>query len=860
MKPRAHSRYRHLLAVSLTATSALYAIAPAFADGTAAGISIKNTATGTFSDGTTTYNTTSNTVTIDVSEVAGIDILAQPPSNTSPNAGEGLYVDFVVTNVGNDPTQFFIPGTATLTQAVADVFVQDGPIQIVAINTNDTTLMTPINVPPAGGETGVLLGAASGSFAVNPSTPTTPSTIGTLIIRVPIKATATANAGSSVTVSLGNTTPENARNVTRVVNANDLYTVDNANGIGGETNATAPSNGVVEAMATSATITVGARRQAFSTVLKAVSNYSNNNTANNLTDDSLTYKLALRVDNPVSPPTGLVTADLYGTRLIGNGDGTIAADKSYILVSDAIPAGLTFGASAALSSTDPKWIPVYTTDPVATNALSAKWTTAKPLSGITRVGFVYDTVLHGPISKGTAGTGTTISGLTVTLDTSPTFAGEAIANIAQSFGQSTPPPSGSPIPGATAPQIVYDESGDQTSNNGLDGANPDPVSGGTLGVNGGITNGVANPDVDGIDPGKGNDPTNTDTTNTGGDTGNGTKGFGGETTLYTIAVTPLNGPKGQPAAIGPTNNNDDFTNKSLLLAAGLDPALTLDDDQTPAFDFTNTVQNTSASSQIIALLPTAPATATALPDTTKVTITDPITSAFATYTYTAAGGFVYSTGSAGTSATSPVKLTIAPGLTTTTSPQYKLTVDLPGGVAQFTAFPIPVTAFVDANSTGLPAGNPSNTTIDRLYTNYLKLDKVARILDANGNPVAGPAGTFANTPSELNAASTVGNIIEYQITYTNISTDGGPNNVVLPANNLVITENGSAGTNNWFTITVDPKYPALPIGSAADSGSGVISVTVTGTGSNADIQEYQNAVATVAPGTSGRFTFQRKIK
>jgi hypothetical protein len=815
--------------------------APVLAGGTAAGEEIRNTATGTFTDGTTTYNTTSNEVTIVVSEIAGITVTAQPPSVAAPNAGDTLYVEFLITNTGNDPTQFFIPGVATLSNPTK--FSQNGNIQIVELN--GAPLGTFKDVPTAGDTTGNLLGtgATEGSLPANPGTGTT----GTIKVRVPIKVLGTAIAGDTLTVSLGKTAPADGQNQDRTgsVETEDVYTVDNEVEVGGETNETNP--GVREAMATSAPIVVNARQQAFASVLKAVGSYANNNTPSVLTDDVLTYRLALRVENPTTPPTGLVASDLYGTQL----DVDNITTKPYVLVSDAIPAGLQLGATAPTPAPG-GWMPVYTQDPVTTTALKAKWTTTRPTAGapITRVGFIYDTTTT-PISRGTVGVGNTISGFAFDLTPMGSFTGGQIANIAQVFGQSQP---GAVVPG-TPTQIVYDESGDQTANNGLAGSNPDATTGGTSAANGGISDGVANPAADGMDPGTGTDPAIAGNTNQGVDAGvgAGTKPAGGEDTIYTIAATPLNGPFGQPGAVGPTSNNDDYTNKSIVVPPGLSPDTPLTDAQTPAVTFDNTAQNTSASSAMISLLPTPPDVTTAIPDNTKVTITDPATGNNALYNYTSAGGFAFVSGT-GATATSPVKLTIAGNSTA----NYKVTIDLPDA-PQLTGFPVPITAFIDTNNDGSPANEPSNITIDRLYTNYVSLVKEARMLEPNGTPVAGAAGTFTTDQADLSAAAVPGRIIEYRITYKNISTSGGTNSVTLPANNLVITEDGSAGTNTWFTTTFDQKYATNGSnGSAVDPG-GAIAVTTSGT--PVDIQTYTDTVSSVAPGSAGgAFIFQRTIK
>lgn len=818
MKPRKNQHFKQLLAATLAVSSSFGMVAPVLAQ-TAAGSDIKNSATATFSDGTTNpdgtpkiYNATSNEVVIKVAEVAGISITAQPPSVTNPNSGDTLYVDFLITNTGNDPTQFFIPGTATLNSTTPGAFTLNGPLQIVAVN--GTNLPTAVSVPTAGDTTGNLL--PNGSIAPN---------TGTITVRVPVKVTNAATQGNTLTVSLGNTATANTDNQdqTADIDTNDVYTKDNADGATGETNG-APSNGVREAMKTSTTISVAARQQAFATVLKAVSSYNPNNTPNVLTDDILTYGLALKVENPTPPPSGLVASDLHGTDI--NLD---AAVTPRVLVSDAIPAGMQLGQTSSIVAPT-GWTPVYTTSPLSVTAEKANWVITRPTSGITRIGFIYDATTT-PIAKGS-----TVQGFSFAVNPLASFTGGQVANIAQVFGQSQP---GASVPG-TSTQIVYDESGDQSFNNKLDGANPDPTTaGGVTPANGGISDGVANPGADGTDPGTGTDPTAGNTNQ-----GSTTDTDGGEDTVYNIAATPLNGPNGQPGAEGPTNNNDDFTNKSIQVPAGLSPSTPLTDAQTLPIIFNNTMQNTSGSEQVISLVPTSPATPGDLLDGTKVTITDPVTNTSVVYTYTAAGGFT-------TTAPDPVRITVPAG----GNANYTVTVDLPAA-PQLVGYPVPITAFVDKDNDDLvDADEPGNITIDRVYTNYLKLEKKARILEANGTPVAG-AGTFTTDQTALGAAATPGRIIEYQITYTNISTSGGTNSVILPANDLVITEDGNAGNNTWFATTTDPAYPTTGGNGSAVGSKGTINVTPN----SGDIEIYTNSIPTVAPQGNGTFTFQRKIK
>lgn len=859
-KNRTNSLYKSLLSTSLLLSGALSFAAPVFADGTVAGTAISNTATATYTDpvtdptGTSPIPATSNTVSVTVSEVAGITVVAQPPSNAAPNAGDTLYVDFVITNTGNDPTQFFVPGTATLSNTTA---FSQGTIQVVAVN--GTALGAAVNVPAAGASTSTLGVGTSGSIVAN----------GSITVRVPITVSGLATATTALKVSLGNTATADLQNQSYSAGgvngspspARDVSTQDNpsVSVTTGELNTTAPVNGEREAMSTSSVITVAARLQAFASILKAAGGYTNSGTPNVLSDDLLTYNLALRVENPASGG-GLVASDLQATQV--NVDGS---NVNRVLISDAIPANTQL--SAATPTAPAGWTVVYTISSSATNALQANWVTTRPGGTITRVGFIN----NGPITKNTT-VGTAGSFFTFSVTPISGFTGGQVANLAQVFGQSQP---GAVVAG-TATQLVYDESGDQTANDGLGGTNPDASSGGTLAASGGISNGVASPAADGTDPGTGTDPTNTGNTNLGQDTGvnAGTKPAGGEDTIYTIAAVPLNGPSGQPGATGPggaSDTNNDFTNRSIVPPAGLNPATTLTDGQTTAVNFTNTVQNTSAASQVISLLPTPPAVTTDLPDGTKVLITNGTETA--NYTYTAAGGFVFASGT-GTSGTNPVKLTVAGGATA----NYTVTVDLPA-VAQLVGYPTPITSFIDQNGNGIPdTSEPNNKTIDRVYTGYLSLIKRSQILPGTG-PAVSPADATLDTNPKSPAP---GNIIQYQLSYQNISlpAGSGTGNVVLNAANVTITENGTIGGiggNNW---ALDNAAPAGVIdtsnvpNSATDATSGAVitffsgagpnpstaaTTTTSGTTPTTDVTKYVDTVGTIAPGVGGTFTFQRKL-
>jgi hypothetical protein len=829
MKALTRQSYSPLFAATLLLSGTF--AAPLLAQ-TAFGTAIKNQATATYTDGTTPYQATSNTISITVAEIAGITVTAQTPSNPSPIAGSTFTTDFVIINKGNDPTLFEIPGAATLSNGTDFTVTK---IEIVDENG------TPVAKP-------VTLGGSLDTVAIPAG--------GTVKVRVTVTVAAGAAKGATTTIALGNTTPTaNAQNVPYVADAGSVRTKD----VLGEANGNLLLTSEKEAMDTSAVITVAGRLQAFAAVLKSNGTYDPGADPNLLTDDKLTYNLALKVDNPASPPNGFVVSDLYGTAVKVDSNPV-----NRVLVSDAIPAGTQLGATADIAKPT-NWTIVYSTTTVGTPAYQTDWVTARPATGITRIGFIHNTNAvgaatdpgFGPILKGSP----VITGFSFKVTPLATFTGGSIANIAQVFGQSQP----GPVVTGTATQLVYDESGDQTTNNGLDGADPDPTK--TTPDNGGITDGVANPTKDGTDPGTG--APEAGTSNIGNDTvtPSSTKAKGGEDTVFTIAAAPLTGTViggvSHPDAVGPTNNNDDFTNKAISPPAGKDPATPLTAAETPAVLFDNSVQNTSASSQDISLAPVPPAVKTDLPDGTTVTI-DPDGPGPGTpviFTYSQTTGLF-------TPSTPTPKVTLLPG----GIQNYTVSIDLggtAGGTAdQLKAYPVTIAAFIDKNNDGkLDTNEPVNKTIDRIYTGYVELKKDARILEDLDNnpatpatPVSGPAGSFTTVQADLSAAATPLRIIEYRIQYKNISdvVPGAPAqyNVGLPAKSLIITEDGTTAVNNWFATTKDPTFPGTPLGTGVDP-LGTIIVTPSG----GDIKVYTDTLnADLAPSQNGAFNFQRLIK
>src|SRR5438105_15620493 len=94
-----------------------FAIAGALSAQTAAqtpgGTTISNQASATYSDGTNSYSTVSNTVTVTVSNVSGLAITPDAGSNPTVVAGQtAVLFNFTVSNSGNftDQVRFLASG------------------------------------------------------------------------------------------------------------------------------------------------------------------------------------------------------------------------------------------------------------------------------------------------------------------------------------------------------------------------------------------------------------------------------------------------------------------------------------------------------------------------------------------------------------------------------------------------------------------------------------------------------------------------------------------------------------------------------------------------------------------------------
>lgn len=799
-------RYYHSLVATALLTGGIFQfIAPVLADGTAAGTQINNTATATYQDPNNPGTTINAT-----SNTVQVTV-AKVAGITVTGSG--------ITDTTNPGGQVKVGDSLFYNYSVTNVGNDQTQFRIpnLATVTGPGTAGT-VQISYDGGNTWTNI---SGSEVI-----TNPIAVGGSVqVRVPVTITNGANPGDVVKVQLGDV-PGDAQNQPRnPTNGADVYTVD-------VNDAAGPAvNGVREASATQQTSVGGTpKTTALATVLKTRTGFNNGGNSQQINGDVLTYGLALRVEQSDVTNTGITPAPLAGTSI--NLDGATA---TRILVSDAIPANTVL---TGTPTAPPGWKVIYTTTATTTTADKATWVSTAPPSGITRVGFVND-----PASITSVPTGQTVSGFTVQVQVQGVAGGTTsvtIGNIAQVFGTTS---------GDTTNTLITDDSGDQ---------NPDNFNSTTKSI-------TSTPDS-GTVP---SNPTNVDT----GNNNTGTSQPGGDANVYTIsaaaASSVLNGPYNAPNAVGPTDNNDDFTNKSALVPANTPPGSLINPS---GVAFTNTVQNTGTSPATISLLPAPPATPGDLPTNSTVTIS--YSNISATYSYDGTK-FNFVSGN-GTSANTPVQIT---GVAANATANYGVGVQLPNGTSLSTdtgkGFPVPITAFIGSvtvnGQNSVPAtSDPTNNTIDRIYTGFLKMLKQSQVLQGTGPAVTGTDGTLSTTPKH----PAPGNIVQYQIQYTNISTpQAGTGNIILNASNVVITEDGTQTPNNWALDNdnngvIDTSNIS---GTAQDSASGNITffngnpattsaIDQTGTTVTTDVTKYVDTVpGQVAPGASQTFKFQRKM-
>lgn len=444
-----------------------------------------------------------------------------------------------------------------------------------------------------------------------------------------------------------------------------------------------------------------------------------------------------------------VGARPVGTRTLTNGP---AGSNTGVFVIAPVPARTTFS-----SVTPPAGVTVlYSTSALTTDPVTAAvWTTAAPpASSVTRMAFLVN-------SGNPLGVGTGVGNIQMVVSVNTGInASQPLYEIGDAFGKNS------------VNTNITDQSGDAVVNKG-DG------------------------NADFNEPRFGVDPLSA------------TQGFQLPTLLTQVGAVLL-GPSGAPAAVGPTNNNDDYTNKSVAPAAiaGLSHLNTL--SAASSVDFTNTVQNTGNADDTF-------------------TFTAPTVPAGFTVAISTNGGTSFTTLSGGGSTT----LAVAFG----TSANVIVRVTAPAGTAVLQAGGFGTT--VRATSAVTPGS--SNDTRDNLYTGFLKLVKSSQVFNATG---------IGNASDPVPGAD-----IEYTITYSNVSVGGGGAGCVdLVASNVVISENGSAAPNNWGATTTQVLAPA-----PADSGGGTITDGNTNGAVTAASTFLKDAAGSVNPGVSRTFVFRRRI-
>ena len=893
-KRRRQSVYRPLIVTALAFSGSLSLINAVLAEGTTAGQTISNTATATYTDPTDAILTTeSNTVEVTVAEVAGITVTntdirnTLEPDGTTPGDGEfepgdTVVFEFEVRNVGNDAT------TISLTDAV----ISAGPIEDIASVTYSYDSNGDGDFDDPGDVNGQVITGRLETVSIPVD--------GFVVVDVEVEVDNNALLGDDISITLGDT-PGNGQNQPFDASADSVFTVDNTTAVPGEADpANGPTNGEREASDTGSIELGGVPtpQQPLVTILKSVTSVTDpSNTPTDVSDDVVTYDFV--VDMQETPPAGsdVIASDLEPIAI--NLNGRVGQDH-YVFVSDAIPVNTELFAAPTAPA---NWQVIYSTTAIgAADALDAAWTTTQPaLNTVTRIGFIYN---PGNTSTAAAGDGATLlrtapnvnfTGIQV-VNTAANTANE-IANIAQVYGAEEPDDPNTPEDESLNHPVI-DESGDTTPSNYDE----------TTGTYGGVdpenpgTGGTPPPGFD-PDDGQVDDPT----TLTPGDIDGGGATPGdpnddhtgdpndgpGEPVLVELDPPPasaiLNGPEGEPGAVGPNSNEDDFTNKSTLGGPGVDP---------DPVGFTNTVENGSTVEGDIQLVldpaSTNPADDTYLPPGTEVEITLLDTTV---YRFT-----LQPDGTWTPDGTNPTPFPILNNVPAGGEQNYSVDVDLPNNSTEdLEDYPVVINAQLDVDDNGT-FDDGENRTIDRIYTGFLELEKTATIVQGDGPPVTG------NTPAP-------GNQIVYDINYTNISetqTGAMTGNILLTASNLQILEDGTqaicdpdptganaSGLNNWaidnlnedgdgfFTTGIDTSHVigSVDVVSGLDAGStgnaefynGVATCTGTtpdpfnfnatadipetsGSSTTTDITRYLfEVIGDIEPGETGFVEFRRRV-
>jgi len=325
------SRWRSFVSalVLICAASAASMAQTGFTPG---GTTISNTATSSYSDGTTSYATTSNTVTVTVSNIAGLTITPDAGAHANVVAGQtGVDFFFTVTNTGNFTNQVLFKalgasiiktGAATVTAAVIDVN-KDGLFD--------------------GGDTSILsnVGDVTSANVLQD---------GTLFVIVRVTVDAGAAAASTINIQLGDAvggTPWD--NKVLAASAADVRTV--TAGVNGQEEARGDINATVE---NDALIRLSLTRTAGPVAIGS----------------DITYGWILTNDGSRAASAQTLTVD--GSSVTGVFIVAPIPGRTVLKSGQTFPAGT-----------------IYTTTAITTAPLSATWSATAPadLNTLTRIGF-----------------------------------------------------------------------------------------------------------------------------------------------------------------------------------------------------------------------------------------------------------------------------------------------------------------------------------------------------------------------------------------------------------------------------------------------------------------------------------------
>lgn len=311
----------------------------------------------------------------------------------------------------------------------------------------------------------------------------------------------------------------------------------------------------------------------------------------------------------------------------------------------------------------------------------------------------------------------------------------------------------------------------------------------------------------------------------------------------TSAASPLNtvlfnGPNGFPQAVGPTNNNDDYTavsytNGGASVAAVTGNTVTVAAGAA-ATTITNSLQNTGNKDDTYNLSAATAAGLTALP---------------AGWTVTFQSTGQAASGSCGAVAANTVitSVCVPSGATQT----YKTIYTPPAGATTFNAY----TGYGDAiTATSVNDNTKNNVTIDEIVVGgFVKLTKTWSV--ALLQPCA-TATVF--TPSSVSVNP--GDCVQYTIAYTNVMPSGGTNDITVNASSFVITEDGAAagGAQVAYTNTWAANSNGL-FAAPVDSNGGTLAGYNPGPGAVGS-SRFTDTVGALAAGASGNCTFKVQVK